>query len=166
MQPWPCWAFWLGRAGFAKPVQAPLTGVQSENTGRWYGSSIQRRGTQSLTLRACMTASIQASGVSRGIGNLNTALRTLALDHGPSGATAVAYSADDRILSVGHDAAARVWSADGKKICESAGLVGSAFRVAFSHDGKHAFAGDWSGTVREFAADTGARLLDLSQIVR
>jgi hypothetical protein len=82
------------------------------------------------------------------------------------GATAVAYSADGRIISGGHDAAARVWSADGKKICESAGLVGSAFRVAFSHDGKHAFAGDWSGTVREFAADTGARLFDLSQIVR
>ncbi len=91
-----------------------------------------------------MTAAIQAPGVSRGIGNVNTALRARALDHGPSGATAVAYSADSRIVSGGHDAVARVSSADGK----------------------HAFAGDWSGTVREFSADTGARLFDLSQIVR
>jgi hypothetical protein len=72
-----------------------------------------------------------------------------------TGATAVAYSADGRIVSGGHDAAARVWSADGKKICESAELAGSAFRVTFSTDGTQAFAGDWSGMVREFAADSG-----------
>jgi len=72
-----------------------------------------------------------------------------------TGATAVAYSADGRIVSGGHDAAARVWSADGKKICESAELAGSAFRVTFSTDGTQTFAGDWSGSVREFAADSG-----------
>ena len=77
------------------------------------------------------------------------------------GATAVAYSADGRLVSGGHDAAARVWSADGNKSSESASLDGSAFRVAFSTDGSHAFAGDWSGKVREFAADSGQLIRDL-----
>lgn len=82
------------------------------------------------------------------------------------GATAVAYSADGRLVSGGHDAAARVWAADGTKICEVNGLSGSAFRVAFSHDGKHLFAGDWSGTVRDCAADTGACVMELPQNAR
>lgn len=82
------------------------------------------------------------------------------------GATAVAYSADGRLLSGGHDAAARVWTADGKKISDVNGLSGSAFRVAFSHDGKHAFAGDWSGSVRGCAADTGTCVVHLPHISR
>jgi len=72
------------------------------------------------------------------------------------GSTSVAYAVDGRLVSGGHDGSARVWSADGTKVCESNGLSGSAFRVAFSHDGKQVLAGDWSGTVRAFAADTAA----------
>lgn len=83
-----------------------------------------------------------------------------------NGATAVAYAADGRLVSGGHDASFRVWSADGTKICESSGLMGSAFRVAFSHDGKQALAGDWSGVVREFAANTGAAAGELTPVAR
>ena len=83
-----------------------------------------------------------------------------------NGATAVAYAADGRLVSGGHDASFRVWSADGTKICESSGLMGSAFRVAFSHDGKQALAGDWSGVVRECAADTGAAAVELTPVAR
>lgn len=74
------------------------------------------------------------------------------------GATAVAYAADGRLVSGGHDAAARVWTADGTKICELAAVVGTAFQVAFSHDGSHALEGDWTGVVRAFAADSGKEL--------
>lgn len=80
-----------------------------------------------------------------------------------NGATAVAYAADGRLVSGGHDASSRVWSPDGTKVCESSGLVGSAFRVAFSSDGKHAFAGDWSGVVRQFTSDIGATANELPQ---
>lgn len=82
------------------------------------------------------------------------------------GATAVAYAADGRLVSGGHDACARVWSADGKKICESSGLAGSAFRVTFSHDGKQAVAGDWSGVGRAFAADTATTSLEFQPVAR
>ncbi len=80
-----------------------------------------------------------------------------------NGTTAVAYAADGRLVSGGHNASSRVWSADGTKVCETGGLVGSAFRVAFSYDGKHAFAGDWSGVVRQFTSDFGATSHELTQ---
>lgn len=79
-----------------------------------------------------------------------------------NGATSVAYAVDGRLVSGGHDGCARVWSADGTKICESAVIDGSAFRVSFSTDGTHAFAGDWSGRVREFAADTAEKIRDVT----
>ena len=82
------------------------------------------------------------------------------------GATAVAYAADGRLVSGGHDARSRVWSADGTKVCESSLLAGSTFRVGFSHDGKQALAGDWSGGVRGFAADTAAPAVELPPVAR
>ena len=74
------------------------------------------------------------------------------------GATAVAFAKDGRLVSGGHDAAARIWSADGKKAAEFTALLGTAFRVGFAPDGLTAFAGDWSGSVRQYNAADGTEI--------
>ena len=68
-----------------------------------------------------------------------------------NGATAISFARDGRLVSGGHDAAARVWSPDGKLLVEVTNLLGSAFRVDFSPDCTTALAGDWSGTAHQFS---------------
>ena len=74
------------------------------------------------------------------------------------GTTAVAFAKDGRLVSGGHDAAARIWSADGKKAAEFTAILGTAFRVGFASDGLTAFAGDWSGSVRQYNAADGTEV--------
>jgi len=63
----------------------------------------------------------------------------------PGGVLSVQFCSDGRIVSVGRDAAIRVWSADGKARGASPANDALLTKVACSADGKVVVAGDYEG---------------------
>ena len=76
--------------------------------------------------------------------------------HG-GGVESLAWFADGRLATVGRDARAKLWKADGTLERELPPLADIGTRVAVSADGARIFAGDWSGAVTAFMVADGAK---------
>ncbi|MEM6278908.1 MAG: c-type cytochrome domain-containing protein [Verrucomicrobiota bacterium] len=76
----------------------------------------------------------------------------------PGGALAVTFSPDGRIASVGRDKKVKIWQADGKELRSINASDDIVLSVAFSHDNKRVFTGDWHGAIKVWDVENGAEL--------
>ena len=81
--------------------------------------------------------------------------------HG-GGVSAIEYTRDARIVSVGRDRVAKLWQGDGKAIKAYGGLPDLGLEVAFDSDLNRVIAGDWTGQVRVWDANTAATLFTIN----
>lgn len=78
------------------------------------------------------------------------------------GVAAVEFTRDGRIFSAGRDRRARLWGQDGKQIREFEEFSDLALEATFCDESNVAIAGDWSGVIRLWNAEDGARVGELS----
>lgn len=64
------------------------------------------------------------------------------------GVMSVAYARNGMILTCGRDNTARIWKADGNLLAKLEDFNDLPLKVAFSHDDKRAFVGDFTGKIR------------------
>ncbi len=83
--------------------------------------------------------------------------------HG-GGVMSVAYTHDSRLVSCGRDRVTKIWNPNGDMIKQLDPFNDVALRVSFSHDGKHIYAGDWTGDVRYWNSADGKLLGKLSTL--
>lgn len=76
----------------------------------------------------------------------------------PGGALAVTFSPGGKIASVGRDKKVKIWQADGKELKSITASDDIVLSVAFSHDNKRVFTGDWHGTIKVWDVENGAEL--------
>lgn len=74
------------------------------------------------------------------------------------GAQSVTFSPDGKIASVGRDKRVKIWEGDGKLLKEIVASNDVVLSVAFSHDSKRVFTGDWHGNVKAWDISSGAEL--------
>lgn len=74
------------------------------------------------------------------------------------GAQSIAFARDGRLATAGRDNKAKVWKADATAAGNPFDRPDIALRVAFSHDDKRVFVGDWTGEVAAYDAATGKLL--------
>ncbi|MEZ6067449.1 MAG: WD40 repeat domain-containing protein [Planctomycetaceae bacterium] len=77
--------------------------------------------------------------------------------HG-GGATAMDYTREGQLVSVGRDKIARLWNGDGAKVRDFGGLTDLGMEVAYDAESKRVLAGDWTGTVIVWNAEDGAEV--------
>jgi len=78
------------------------------------------------------------------------------------GVAAVEFTRDGRIFSAGRDRRARLWGQDGKQIREFEEFSDLALEATFCDESNVAIAGDWSGVIRLWNTEDGARVGELS----
>ncbi|MEM6278443.1 MAG: c-type cytochrome domain-containing protein, partial [Verrucomicrobiota bacterium] len=76
----------------------------------------------------------------------------------PGGTLAVTFSPDGRIASVGRDKKLKIWQADGKELRSINASDDIVLSVAFSHDNKRVFTGDWHGAIKVWNVENGEEL--------
>lgn len=76
----------------------------------------------------------------------------------PGGTLAVTFSPDGKLASVGRDKKVKIWEADGKELRSINASDDIVLSVAFSHDNKRVFTGDWHGTIKVWDVESGAEL--------
>jgi hypothetical protein len=81
--------------------------------------------------------------------------------HG-GGVAAVRFAHDGRLATCGRDKVAKAWDTSGGQIRAFEAFPDLALEVAFTHDGKRIVAGDWTGLVRIWQVEDGARVAELS----
>jgi hypothetical protein len=74
----------------------------------------------------------------------------------------VKFYRDGRLLTCGRDRLVKLWDGNGGLQRAFEALPDMAMRVAMSHDGGRVIGGDWSGTVRVWAAADGKAVASLS----
>lgn len=74
------------------------------------------------------------------------------------GVLAIAYAPDGKIATVGRDKTAKIWEGDGKAIRSIAASDDIVLSVAFSHDSKRVFTGDWNGNIKVWDAENGTEI--------
>ncbi|MEM7603021.1 MAG: c-type cytochrome domain-containing protein, partial [Verrucomicrobiota bacterium] len=74
------------------------------------------------------------------------------------GALAVTFSPDGKLASVGRDKKVKIWQADGKELKSITASDDIVLSVAFSHDNKRVFTGDWHGAIKVWDVEKGAEL--------
>ena len=77
------------------------------------------------------------------------------------GILAIAYSPDGKIATVGRDKTAKIWQGDGKAIRTINASDDIVLSVAFSHDSKRIFTGDWFGNIKVWDAENGAEVASI-----
>lgn len=71
------------------------------------------------------------------------------------GVLSLAFTHDGRLVSCGRDRVVKLWKPDGSQIRQLDAFSDIALQATFDHDGKRVIAGDWTGEVRVWDADTG-----------
>ena len=91
-----------------------------------------------------------------------TGRELLALDHGTSGITDVAFSPDGMRLATAGDHVAKTWDvATGRELLTFASHTDAVTKVSFSPDGRQLTTASFDGKVMIWNASTGAALLTL-----
>lgn len=78
------------------------------------------------------------------------------------GVSAIEYTRDARIVSVGRDRLAKLWQGDGKAIKSYTGLSDVGLEVSYDSELNRIVAGDWTGQVRIWDANSAAFLFAIS----
>jgi len=78
------------------------------------------------------------------------------------GTLSMAFTHDGRFVTAGRDRAARLFAADGNALKSCDPFLDIALRCAFNHDGTRIIAGDFSGVIRVYSAETGKEIGELS----
>lgn len=71
----------------------------------------------------------------------------------PGGVQAVRFAMDGKLVSTGRDKLTKLWDGNGALLKQFDAFPDVGLRVAISHDSKHIFAGDWTGTLKTWTAD-------------
>jgi len=74
------------------------------------------------------------------------------------GVLAIAFAPNGNIATVGRDKTAKIWQGDGKALRTIAASDDIVLSVAFSHDSKRIFTGDWHGNIKVWDAENGAEV--------
>jgi WD40 repeat protein/mono/diheme cytochrome c family protein len=72
--------------------------------------------------------------------------------HG-GGVTSIDMARDGKIVTSGKDRRVKLWDANGQALEEFPPMAEAVLEVAFTHDGSHVVAGDWTGNVKMWKAD-------------
>ncbi len=80
----------------------------------------------------------------------------------PSGVTSISFTHDGRLVTCGRDKVARLWKPDGSALGATTAFPDIALHATFDGEGKRIVAGDWSGSVRVFDAQTAKPVGDIT----
>jgi hypothetical protein len=72
----------------------------------------------------------------------------------PPGVTSVSFTHDGRLVTCGRDKVVRQWKPDGTALATTAAFPDIALHATFDGDGRRIIAGDWSGAIRVFDAQS------------
>lgn len=75
-------------------------------------------------------------------------------DAHPGGVTSMDYTREGQLVSTGRDRITRLWNGDGAKVRDFPALGDIAMKVAYDAETKRVLAGDWTGIVTVWNADT------------
>ncbi len=78
------------------------------------------------------------------------------------GALAITFAPNGNLATVGRDKTVKIWQGDGKLLRSIPASDDVVLSVAFSHDSKRVFTGDWHGNIKVWNADNGAELASIA----
>jgi hypothetical protein len=81
-----------------------------------------------------------------------------------SGVLSLDFTKDGRIVTAGRDKVVKLWDGNGGAIRSYEAFADILTSVSFTHDASRIIAGDWTGDIRVFKTDDGARLAQLSMV--
>ena len=89
-----------------------------------------------------------------------TAVKNWSVDN--VGALSLEYAKDGRLITSGRDRDAKMWDGEGKALRSFEPFADLVTAATFNHDGSRVIAGDWTGEIRVWKSDDGARIGNLT----